>query len=104
MKKVFLTAMIAAAFAFSMTACNNNANQEVVEDTIEVEEVCEHNCAMDCQDSTCAAGDCENCEKKGTDECCKVKNGANEGCAHEGCAHEGEACNHECNHECNHAE
>lgn len=99
MKKVFLTAMVAVAFAFCMTACNNNKEAEATEDTVAVEavEACEHAC--ECTDSICTH-DCATCPKAGTEECCKVK-AAEECCNHEGCNHEG--CNHECEHNCEHA-
>ena len=42
MKKVFLTALVAAAFAFGMSACNNNAPAEEVTDTAAQTEMCEH--------------------------------------------------------------
>ena len=99
MKKVFLTVAIAAAFAFGMTACNNNAATEETADTAAVETVeeCNHECEHHCMDSVCASTNCENCTKKGTDECCKKKAG-------EACNHECEG-NHEgCEHHCNHAE
>ena len=105
MKKVFLTAFVAAAFAFGMTACNNNATEETVDSNVADTEVCEHQCHHECtcEDTTCAANNCETCVNKGTENCCKVKageqpccNGNHEGCQHEGCQHEG--CNHECQH------
>lgn len=91
MKKVFLTMAVAVAFAFGMTACNNTA-EAPVEDTVatvvENTECCgEHAHAHNCPDSACAAHECNDCTKKGTDECCKA--GACEG-SHEGCAHEGQ--------------
>lgn len=102
MKKVFLTMAVAVAFAFGMTACNNTA-EAPVEDTVatvvENTECCgEHAHAHNCPDSACAAHECNDCTKKGTDECCKA--GACEG-SHEGCAHEGqhEGCAHEGQHE-----
>lgn len=113
MKKVFLTAFVAAAFAFGMASCNNNNAPEEVVDTPAAEtEVCEHECHHECMDSVCAANNCETCTKKGTDECCKVKAGEKEACCgnHEGCAHEGcegnhEGCAHQhegCQHQCEH--
>ncbi len=91
MKKVFLTMAVAVAFAFGMTACNNTA-EAPVEDTVatvvENTECCgEHAHAHNCPDSACAAHECNDCTKKGTDECCKA--GACEG-SHEGCTHEGQ--------------
>lgn len=115
MKKIFFTAFVAAAFAFGMTACNNNANEEAVDSTAtDTTEVCEHECHHECTcaDTTCAANNCETCVNKGTENCCKAKAGEqccenHEGCQHhEGCAHEGEACcehQHEgCAHEWQH--
>lgn len=105
MKKVFLTAFVAAAFAFGFTSCNNNAATEEVVDTVVTEEVCEHECEHNCTDSVCAATNCENCTKRGTEECCKVKNGEKEACNHE-CTGNHEGCKgHEgCEHHCQHAE
>lgn len=109
MKKIFLTAFVAAAFAFGMTACNNNATEEVVDSNVADTEVCEHVCHHECtcEDTTCAANNCETCVNKGTENCCKVKSGEKEACCgnHEGCqGHEGCNGNHEgCQHECNHA-
>lgn len=114
MKKVFFTAFVAAAFAFGMTACNNNAAEQVADSTADTVEVCEHQCAHECAcaDSTCAERNCEACPNKGTENCCKVKNGeqcqgnhecckgANEGCKgnHEGCEGNHEGCKHQCQH------
>lgn len=98
MKKVFLTMAVAVAFAFGMTSCNSNSAESHVEDSVAVEaaECCEAEAHVhNCPDSTCAATECNDCTKKGTDECCKagVCAGTHEGCAHEGthegCAHEG---------------
>lgn len=99
MKKVFLTAMVAAAFCFGMTACNNNATEETTDSVVTevAEECCAHECEHNCQDSVCAASNCENCTKKGTDECCKVKAGETEGCNHE-CEGNHEGCEHHCQH------
>ncbi len=91
MKKVFLTAFIAAAFAFGMAACNNNATEEVCDSTpAETTECCEHQHVCTCADTTCAMNNCENCTdttccKK---ECCK-KDGA---CCKKDGAKEGECC------------
>lgn len=101
MKKVFLTAFVAAAFAFGMTACNNTNTETVDTTAVEAVEACEHVCEHNCQDSTCAATNCENCEKKGTDQCCKVVNGEKEACNHE-CTGNHEGCAHECEHNCQH--
>jgi len=96
MKKVFLTAFVAAAFALGMSACCNNKPAEEAADTTNTEccehqhECCHHECECTC-DSTCAANKCEGCVKCGTEECCKVK--AGEKC----CKAEGEKC---CKHEC----
>lgn len=115
MKKVFLTAFVAAAFAFGMSACNNNAATEETVDTTAETEVCEHECHHECacEDTTCAANNCETCVNRGTENCCKAKAGEqgccahqHEGCCeeHEGCAHQHEGCAHHegCQH--NHAE
>ena len=115
MKKVFLTAFVAAAFAFGMTACNNNAPEEPADTIVNETEVCEHECHHECAcaDTTCAANNCETCVNKGTENCCKVKAGEqpccegthecahqHEGCEgnHEGCAHQHEGCQHQCEH------
>ena len=100
MKKVFLTAIVAAAFAFGMTACNNNAPAEQTTDTTEVcceheHECCHHQC--NCEDTTCAATQCENCTNENC--CCKLHAGDTACCKgnHEGCEGKHECCkgNHE---------
>lgn len=98
-------AIIFGTALFAMVSCNNNAtpenNDSVIEDTTEQQDMVapEHNC----QDSACAATNCENCAKKGTPECCKNKAGesgcckeAAEGCCknHEGCKEGHEGCKH----------
>lgn len=114
MKKVFFTAFVAAAFAFGMTACNNNAPAEEVVDTEATVEVCEHECHHECacEDTTCAANNCETCVNRGTENCCKAKAGQepccahqHEGCCgeHEGCAHQHEGCQHQHEGCCEHA-
>ena len=83
MKKVFLTALVAAAFAFGMSACNNNAPAEEVTDTAAQTEMCEHECChhheCTCADTACAANHCANCTDT---NCCKP-------CDHKCCKHEG---------------
>ena len=80
MKKVLFTAVAAMAFAFAMTACNNNQPAEAAEDTtVAVADECDHHCAMD---STC------NHECQCGDEC-KAK-----------AAVEGQACEKACEHKC----
>ncbi len=110
MKKVFLTAFVAAAFAFGMSACNNNAPAEEVADTAAQTEMCEHEChhqhECTCADTACAANHCANCTDT---NCCKkecMKEGAccqKEGaCCKKDGAKEGECQQHkEC---CKHAE
>lgn len=65
MKKVFLTAFVAAVFAFGMTACNNNKNAEEPccdsAATEQVEGCCEHHEGC-CADSCNHEGCCENHE------------------------------------------
>ena len=61
MKKVFLTAFVAAAFAFGMASCNNNAPAEQTTDTTEVCCEHEHEC---CQHSNCVFLCCELYGKK----------------------------------------
>ena len=115
MKKIFLTAFVAAAFAFGMSACcNNNANEAAVDTLPEETEMCcehHHHCNHECtcEDTNCAKNNCETCVNKGTENCCKVKAGEKPCCDgehhHEGCKgnHEGCQGNHEgCkgNHEC----
>lgn len=78
--------MIAAAFAFGMTSCNNNA-AETETDTTAQTECCEHECENHVEG--CAEGDCDNCQYQGTDKCCKANGG--EGCENAGeCEHAGE--------------
>lgn len=104
MKKVFLTAFVAAAFAFGMASCNNNnAPEETTVDTTEV--CCEHHCQhqCNCPDTACAANHCEGCVNE---ECCCKKaccEGQHEGCAEqkECCAEKKECCEQkECKKEC----
>lgn len=108
MKKVFFTAALALAFAFGMSSCNNNAEAPV--DSVDsadapvecVDTACNHQCNHECTcaDTNCKAANCENCPNKGTDQCCKAKNGEKACCNDkEGCKHE---CKHECQHECQH--
>ena len=92
MKKVVFTAFAALAFAFTMTACNNQPAEAAEDTTAAVAEECEHHCAMD---STCAhecmcgeeckAANCEACPNHGTENCCKAK-----------AAVEGQACEKKC--------
>ena len=96
MKKVFLTAFIAAAFAFGMASCNNNAATEEVADTTtavctENHECCEHQHECACADTTCALNNCANCTDTNCckKECCK-KDGA---CCQKEGAKKGECCN-----------
>ena len=107
MKKVFLTAFAAAAFAFGMVSCNNSNNApEATTDTVEACEhhchhECEHNCI--CADTLCAQNHCEGCTNE---ECCCKKaccEGQHEGCAEqkECCAEKKECCEQkECKKEC----
>ena len=104
MKKVLLTAAIAAAFAFGMVACNFHKDVEIsTESTEQTEEVCNHECehqcdhqcaeACTCPDS-CAAKNCEGCPNHGTDKCCKQQcKGEKAECCKEGehkCCKDGE--------------
>ena len=86
MKKVFLTAFIAAAFAFGMAACNNNAATEEATDT-----TCALNHCANCTDTNCCKKECMKdgacCQKEGA--CCK-KDGAKEG----ECQQHKECCKH----------
>ncbi len=103
MKKVFLTAFAAAAFAFGMVSCNNSNNApEATTDTVEACEhqchhECEHNCI--CADTLCAQNHCEGCTNE---ECCKkecCKDGQKECCkdGQKECCKEGK---NECSKEC----
>ena len=91
MKKVLLTAAIAVAFVFGMTACNSNKNAEPEQEcTEQTEKVCEHEChhpECTCADSACAENHCEGC----TDTTCACK-------MHKCCKGEKPACN--CGEEC----
>lgn len=84
MKKVFLTALVAAAFAFGMSACNNNNTAEETVDSTAQTEMCEHEChhhhECTCADTACAANHCANCTDT---NCCKP-------CDHNCCKHEGQ--------------
>lgn len=79
MKKVFLTAFVAAAFAFSMTACGGNKTaEENTVDSAAQTECCEHH-----------------------EGCCQENDSCNhEGCCenHEGCCEGHEGCEHQCEH------
>ena len=99
MKKVFLTAFIAAAFAFGMTSCCNNTPAEEPVDSCTETEVCEHHHECTCPDTTCAQNNCEGCVNCGSENCCKAKAGE-QCCKAQGekcCKAEGEKC---CKHEC----
>lgn len=101
--------MIAAAFAFGMTACNGNKAAEETTDTVateccgEAHECCGHEGECTCEDTTCAQKNCEECPNHGTENCCKVKAGEKACCGnHEGCEHQCDG-NHEgCEHNCEH--
>ena len=97
MKKVLFTAIAAMAFAFAMTACNNQPAEATEDTTAQMEAAeCEHHCAMDstcthecmCSEE-CKAANCENCPNHGTENCCKAK-----------AAVEGQACEKACEHKC----
>ena len=118
MKRFFLTALVAAAFAFGMSACCNNNNAPAEEVADSTAEMCEHHChhSHECTcDSTCAANHCEACpdtncackhhcchhhacadtacakHAEGGEGCCKAK-AAGQECCKEG--------NKECHKEC----
>ncbi len=84
MKKVFLTAFVAAAFAFGVSSCNNNQPADETVDSAAQTEMCEHECShhhdCTCADTTCAANHCANCTDT---NCCKP-------CDHKCCAKEGQ--------------
>lgn len=108
MKKVFFTAFAAMAFAFAMTACNNNQPAEAVEDTtVAVAEECEHHCmhegdsAAMCCKAEGAAEEHACCAKEGEHRCAKAEGKECEHkCAKEGehkcCKAEGKECEHKC--------
>lgn len=85
MKKVFLTAIMAAAFALGMSACNNNTPAEEPVDSCTQTEQTDHQCChhheCTCADTTCAANHCANCPD--TVNCCKP-------CDHKCCKAEGQ--------------
>lgn len=111
MKKVLFTAFAAMAFAFAMTACNNNQATEATEDTAVVAEQCEHHCmhegdsAMCCKAEGAVEGQaceeaCEHkcekaceqkCDKAEGKECCKKAEGKE--CCKKA---EGKECEHKC--------
>lgn len=106
MKKVFLTAIAAMAFAFTMTACggsdetkapeqnNQPAAQQENADKQCDKHVCDGSCCQ-CSEE-CKAAKCENCDKCGTPECC----GENAGkCCKKV---EGPACEKQCEKACEH--
>ena len=83
MKKVLFTVFAAMAFAFAMTACNNNQAAEATEDTAVVAEQCEHHCMHEGDSAMCCKAEgavegaaCEQkCEKAEGKECCKKAEG-----------------------------
>ncbi len=100
MKKVFFTAFAAMAFAFAMTACNNNQPAEATEDTVCVaEEQCEHKCMHEGDSAQCCKAEgavegqaCEHkCQKAEGQECCKKAEGKE--CCKKA---EGKECEHKC--------
>lgn len=87
MKKVLFTVFAAMAFAFAMTACNNNQATEATEDTAVVAEQCEHHCMHEGDSAMCCkaegmAQDSACCKKAEGKECCKKA--------------EGKECEHKC--------
>ena len=107
MKKVLFTAFAAMAFAFAMSACNNNQPAETTEDTTAVAEECEHHCMHECDSAMCckAEGAAEEhacCEKEGEHKCCKAEgkecehNCAKAEVEHKCCKAEGKECEHKC--------
>lgn len=109
MKKVLFTAIAAMAFAFAMTACNNQPAEATEDTTCQMEAAeCEHHCAMDstcthecmCSEE-CKAANCEACPNHGTENCCKAKAAAANG---EACERQCEQkCEHQCQKKCEHA-
>ena len=90
MKKVMFSAFAALAFAFTMTACNNNQAAEATEDTAAVvAEECDHHCMHEGDSAMCckaeAAVEGEACEHK-----CQEAEG------HKCCKAEGKECEHKC--------
>lgn len=81
MKKVILTAFVAAAFAFGMTSCNNKSAEEPVDSTA-TEQVaepapctdstattCDSTCKANCPNGANCKGDKAACQ--GDKACCK---------------------------------
>ena len=107
MKKVLFTAFAAMAFAFAMSACNNNQPAEATEDTTTaVAEECEHHCMHEGDSTKCCkaeamAEDSVSCCKKAEGEhkcakaegkeCCKKAEGE-----HKCAKAEGKECEHKC--------
>ena len=79
MKKVLFTAFAAMAFAFAMSACNNNKVEEpVAEEATATVEQCEHKCAQEGDSASCckaeAMADTAACCKKAEGQkCCKAE-------------------------------
>ncbi len=98
MKKVILSAFIAAAFAFSMTACNCNKAEEAACTSEEKTEACAHEhaaCEGHKADScahACQAIEGQACQHQGDGKCSKENGGE---CKHEGECKNGEGCKHE---------
>ena len=100
MKKVLFTAFAAMAFAFVMTACNNNQPAEATEDTTAaVAKESEHHCMHEGDSAMCcqAEGAAEEhacCQKEGEEHQCAKAEGKE--CEHKCAKAEGKECEHKC--------
>ena len=91
MKKVLFTAIAAMAFAFAMTACNNQPAEATEDTTCQMEAAeCEHHCAMDstCTHECMCSEECK-CEKACEHKCEKA-------CDKKCDKAEGKECEHKC--------
>lgn len=109
MKKVFFTGLLSIAFAFAMTACNNNNAEPAENENPEVEqkECCERpvcECACTAEGGVCECcpmkeekcGDAENCLAY---KCCKEGAEGEKPCCKEGAEGCQKACEKKCDGE-----
>lgn len=105
MKKVFFSAFAALAFAFTMTACggnteNNDSTVDTANQAVAAVDSCEHHCNHECDTTKCCKAEgqeCEHkCDKAEGKECCKKAEGKE--CEHKCAKAEGKECEHKCQH------
>lgn len=101
MKKVFFSAFAALAFAFTMTACggnteNNDSTVDTANQAVAAVDSCEHHCNHECDTTKCCKAEGQECEHK-CDKACDHKCDKAEGkeCCKKA---EGKECEHKCQH------